>query len=177
MSAAAALARAEAAGLRFMLAPDGRVTMTAPTKPPADVLDDLQRFKPDVQRLLALRLAPLPKELHPPAKADWRSLPYGPQRGVAFVAARSLPGACPCCADDGRWRAANEPEAEPWRCLTCHPPPAGLATIQGRGGIESLRGPGNRIWGPPRAACSFPRLFPNKRKELTHAATENQSPS
>jgi hypothetical protein len=139
MSAAAALARAEAAGLRFKLAPDGRVLMTAAAKPPADVLDDLQRFKPDVQRLLALRSAPPPKEIHPPvcpdfghtqpAKPDWRSLPYGPQRGLAFMAARILPGACPCCADDGRWRAANEPEAEPWRCETCHPPPASLPFI------------------------------------------------
>ena len=164
MTAAAALARAEAAGLRFMLAPDGRVTMTAPTKPPADVLDDLQRFKPDVQRLLALRLAPLPKELHPPAKADWRSLPYGPQRGVAFVAARSLPGACPCCADDGRWRAANEPEAEPWRCLICHPPPAGLPTIQGRGGDRIPTGAAGPNMGATARSLQLPESFSDQAK-------------
>jgi hypothetical protein len=151
MSAAAALARAEAAGLRFTLAPDGRVLMTAAAEPPADVLDDLQRFKPDVQRLLALRLAAQPAELHPPAKADWRSLPYGPARGVAFMAARSLPGACPCCADFDRWRAADEPAAAPGRCLTCHPPPEGLATIQGRVGVSNPYGGRATEYGGHRA--------------------------
>lgn len=130
MTAAAALARAEAAGLRFMLAPNGRVTMTAAAKPPADVLDDLKRHKADVQRLLAQRSAAQPEATHPPAKADWRSLPYGPARGVAFMAARILPGACPCCAVKRWWRPSNDPEAEPWRCAICHPPPSGLTVIK-----------------------------------------------
>ena len=127
MTAAAALARAEAAGLRFILAPNGRVTMTAAAKPPADVLDDLKRHKADVQRLLAQRSAAQPKATHPPAKADWRSLPYGPARGVAFMAARILPGACPCCAGKRWWRGADEAGPMLWRCETCHPPPPGLA--------------------------------------------------
>ena len=129
MTAAAALARAEAAGLRFMLAPNGRVTMTAAAKPPADVLDDLKRHKADVQRLLAQRSAAQPKATHPPAKADWRSLPYGPARGVAFMAARILPGACPCCAGLAWWRGADEAGPEHWRCDACHPPPAGRTII------------------------------------------------
>jgi hypothetical protein len=158
------LARAEAAGLRFMLAPDGRVLMTAAAEPPVDVLDDLQRFKPDVQRLLALRSAPLPKATHPPAKPDWRSLPYGPQRGLAFMAARILPGACPCCADDGRWRAANEPKAEPWRCLTCHPPPAGLATIQGRGGDRIPTGAAQPNMGATARSLHLPESFSDQAK-------------
>lgn len=131
MTAAAALARAEAAGLRFMMAPNGRVTMTAAAKPPTDVLDDLKRHKADVQRLLAQRSAAQPKATHPPAKADWRSLPYGSARGVAFMAARILPGACPCCAGKRWWRPSNDPEAAPWRCETCHPPPPRLAIAQG----------------------------------------------
>ena len=130
MTAAAALARAEAAGLRFMLAPGGRVTMTAAAEPPADVLDDLKRHKADVQRLLAQRSAAQPKATHPPAKADWRSLPYGPARGVAFMAARILPGACPCCAGLRWWRGAGETGPMLWRCETCHPPPLGLAVIK-----------------------------------------------
>jgi hypothetical protein len=129
VTAAAALARAEAAGLRFILAPNGRVTMTAAAKPPADVLDDLKRHKADVQRLLAQRSAAQPKATHPPAKADWRSLPYGPARGVAFMAARILPGACPCCAGKRWWRGAAEAGPMLWRCETCHPPPPGLEIV------------------------------------------------
>ena len=113
MSAAAALARAEAAGVRFRLAPGGGVRMEADAPPPAEVLADLRRWRDDVARLLAAR-AP-----------DWRSLPYGRARGVAFAAARRAAGACPHCACR-RWWRGDGAQAVP-RCLTCHPPPPGLA--------------------------------------------------
>lgn len=55
MSAAETLARAEAAGVRLRLRPDGGVRMEAAAPPPADVLADLRRCREDVARLLMAR--------------------------------------------------------------------------------------------------------------------------
>ncbi|TCZ64303.1 hypothetical protein [Roseicella aquatilis] len=55
MNASEALARAEAAGVRLRLRPDGGVRMDAAEPPPADVLADLRRWRKDVAHLLALR--------------------------------------------------------------------------------------------------------------------------
>ncbi len=55
MSAVAAIARAEAAGVRFRVAPGGGVRMEAAAPPPADVLADLRRWREDVARLLVAR--------------------------------------------------------------------------------------------------------------------------
>ena len=56
MTAKAALAAAEAAGLRFTLAPDGRVVMTAAAEPPRDVVQAVcgQPLEPDCLRWLGL---------------------------------------------------------------------------------------------------------------------------
>lgn len=121
MSAAAALARAEAAGVRFRLAPGGGVQMEAAAAPPADVLADLRRWRDDVARLVAARDMPA----SPQPVEGWRALPYGPERGEAFAAARLAPGACHCCAGR-RWWGAERGE-DGLRCLACHPPPPGLA--------------------------------------------------
>jgi hypothetical protein len=67
---------------------------------------------------------PAPGAREVPA-AEWRELPYGAERGVAFAEARVMPGACPCCAGRRWWREADE--APPGRCMACHPPPPGLA--------------------------------------------------
>ncbi|WP_376091226.1 hypothetical protein ACE7GA_21340 [Roseomonas sp. CCTCC AB2023176] len=56
MSAAAALARAEAAGIAFRL-DGGRVRMEAARPPPDDVLADLRRYREDVAHLLTMREA------------------------------------------------------------------------------------------------------------------------
>ena len=138
MSAAAALARAEAAGVHFRLAPGGSGRMEAAAPPPPDVLADLRRWREDVAHLLAARdglsarqpvpaSEPLARLLHrsPPAAADWRSLPFGPERGEAFAAARLAPGACRRCAGRRWWRGEGA-QAAP-RCMACHPPPPGLA--------------------------------------------------
>jgi hypothetical protein len=138
VSAAAALARAEAAGVRFRLVPGGGVRMEAAAPPPPDVLADLRRWREDVAHLLAARdglsarqpvpaSEPLARLLHraPPAAADWRSLPFGPERGEAFAAARLAPDACRRCAGRRWWRGEGA-QAAP-RCMTCHPPPPGLA--------------------------------------------------
>ncbi len=71
MSAAAALAQAEAAGIRLRLRPDGGVRMEAAVQPPPDVLADLRRWREDVAHLLAVRqgLAARPRK-DPEAAAD-----------------------------------------------------------------------------------------------------------
>ena len=56
MSAAAVLARAEAAGVRFSL-DAGRVRMESDRPPPPDVVTDLRQYRDDVAHLLALREA------------------------------------------------------------------------------------------------------------------------
>jgi len=124
MSAAAALARAEAAGVRFRLAPGGGVRMEAAAPPPPDVLADLRRWREDVAALLAARKGQAARPAAPPAPAAWWRLPYGEARGRAFAEARAMPGACPCCAGRRWWREADE--APPGRCMACHPPPPGL---------------------------------------------------
>lgn len=137
MSAAAALARAEAAGVRFRLAPSGEVRMEAAAPPPPEVLAELRQWREDVAHLLAFRdgdaarrpvpAAPRPHPVSrlPSAPADWRALPYGPERGEAFAAARLAPGACHCCAGRRWWRGEGA-QTTP-RCIACHPPPPGLA--------------------------------------------------
>ena len=123
MRAAAALASAEAAGVRFLLLPDGVVKMEAAAAPPPELLDQLRRWRGDVAHLLALReWLPCPSA---PVARGWRDLPYGRERGLAFNAARSSRGACTCCAGRRWWR--GEDSKGPPCCMACHPPPPGLS--------------------------------------------------
>jgi hypothetical protein len=74
VSAARAIARAEAAGVRLLLRPDGGVRMEAAAPPPADVLGELRRWRDDVARLLAARerqpeCGPMPPAEHDAAEA------------------------------------------------------------------------------------------------------------
>jgi hypothetical protein len=130
VSAAAALARAEAAGLRLWLSPDGKVRMEASAPPPPDLLADLRRWREDVSRLIAQRdarsMPTLAAELVPASGAgDWRALPFGPERGAAFLSARTAAGACHACAGLRWWRGEGEQAA--LRCIVCHPPPPRLS--------------------------------------------------
>jgi hypothetical protein len=102
MSAARALARAQAAGLRLCLRPDGGVRVEADAPPPAEVLADLRRWRDDIARMLAARAPPL----------DGEGLPCA---------------ACPACGGGMYWKDAALPlEGPGWRCEACHPPPPGL---------------------------------------------------
>lgn len=120
MSAAAALARAEAAGVRLRLLPDGSVRLTSEAPPPPEVLADLRRWRGEVACLVALRDGIMAPASAPPPVRDWRNLPFGAQRGKAFAVARLEAGACFSCAGHRRW---CEPDEDgPGLCITCHPP-------------------------------------------------------
>src|SRR3982751_5265663 len=97
MSAAAAFARADAAGVRFRLLPGGRVWMEAAAEPAPEIVADLRRWREDVAHLVVLRSHIAVRQPAPPPR-DWRTLPHGRERGDAFAVARQTPGACPCCA-------------------------------------------------------------------------------
>jgi hypothetical protein len=58
MSAARALACAEAAGLRLRLRPDGGLRVQADRPPPAALLDELRRWRDQIVRLLAAQDIP-----------------------------------------------------------------------------------------------------------------------
>jgi hypothetical protein len=70
VSAAEAVARAEAAGVRLRLRPDGCVLMEAAAPPPADVLADLRRRREDVARLLIAREGRAEREAVPACEHD-----------------------------------------------------------------------------------------------------------
>jgi hypothetical protein len=91
VNAARALARAEAAGLRLHLRPDGRVGMQAAAPPPADVLADLRRWREDVAHLLALRAACAGPPTETPAspsaaRTPARAQTAGPDAWLASIA-------------------------------------------------------------------------------------------
>lgn len=124
MSAAAALARAEAAGVRFQPLLGGAVRMEAAAAPPPEMIADLRRWREDIEHLVAVRSGLAARQPEPRA-VDWQSLPYGRERGEAAAAARRTSGACSCCAGR-RWWCGEGAQAAP-RCMACHPPPPGLA--------------------------------------------------
>jgi hypothetical protein len=58
MSAARALARAEAMGVRVRRRPDGGLRVEADRPPPPEVLDELRRWRDEIARLLAAQDIP-----------------------------------------------------------------------------------------------------------------------
>jgi hypothetical protein len=67
VSARAILTRAEAAGLRLRLRPDGRVRVEADAPPPAGLLEELRRYRNEVAALLAEREGRPAREATPTA--------------------------------------------------------------------------------------------------------------
>jgi hypothetical protein len=107
MSAARAIARAEQAGLRLRLRPDGRVVVQASAAPlPPDVLEDLRRHREDVAHLLALRAAVAPPPPPAPAKPAEAAAPPQPAETPSWLngIARAVRGA----VKDGAIRVADE---------------------------------------------------------------------
>jgi hypothetical protein len=70
VTAAAALARAEAVGLRLTLRPDGAVRMEAAAPPPPEVVAYLRRWREDVAGILAARHRQAARPAAPPPP-DW----------------------------------------------------------------------------------------------------------
>jgi hypothetical protein len=145
MSAARALARAQAAGLRLCLRPDGGVRVEADAPPPAEVLADLRRWRDDIARMLAAqdrqpeadngddpeRQALAAYYGEPPRARPYRPTDPDPLRGGVLVSAPPLDAeglpfaACPACGGGLFWKPADlPPEGPGWRCEACHPPPA-----------------------------------------------------
>lgn len=125
MSAVAALARAEAAGIRFTLASDGTVAMAAAAPPPPGVVVELRLYREDVARLLAARAAMTTPQAAivpaPPPPASLMRWPGGCSREDT-----PAPGAwCSCCSrreqSGGRWWQPRGGDGG-WRCWPCHPP-------------------------------------------------------
>jgi hypothetical protein len=70
VSAAAAIARAEAAGIRLRLLPNGQVEAEASAPLPPDALKELRRWRDDVAHLLALRAAAGGQSAEPPPSPE-----------------------------------------------------------------------------------------------------------
>lgn len=150
MTAASALARAEAAGVRLHISGDGRVQMQADAPPPADVLADLRHWREEVARILSEGQAQTEAEgssasgecasAQPAPEADHRAavagyLLAGLQRPPSWSDPTPPPAGafCSCCGrfrqQGGRWWRPND-NAAGWCCTTCHPPPPGLAVVE-----------------------------------------------
>jgi hypothetical protein len=164
MTAAAVLARAQAAGVRLRLTPDGTVEVEADAPPPAALLDELREWRADIARMLAERDIPSdPGALvgddsereamlahysaEPSARPYLPSDPDDYRDGLLTAALMRPPswsgstppppkGAwCSCCGrshrSGGRWWRPRNPRSDGlglgqgWRCMVCHPPPAG----------------------------------------------------
>lgn len=149
VTAARSLARAEAMGVRFLLAPDGHVQMHAEVPPPGNVLADLRQHRDGVVGILAARqtkaaealesglglnqadtnrAAPQSSSGSAALSAGDRPLPSSLQCLPSWSDARRVPppGAwCGCCGRferrGGRWWREREAPTG-WCCWTCHPP-------------------------------------------------------
>jgi hypothetical protein len=146
VTAAAALARLETAGVRLVLRQDGTVGMTAAAQPAADVLAEARLYREAIAALLRQRKAAGRLcRLDPDECATTQSEPallasgdptrerktagYAAQlvgarraalmRGVSWADAGAVPpvGAwCYCCNGTHWWG-----DERGWRCATCHP--------------------------------------------------------
>ena len=101
-SAAAALARAEAAGVRFRIEA-GRVALEADRAPPVEVIADLRRWRDDVARLLVERASTA--GLSAAAEADPKTAPAPDFDDAAERAAMADHHAAP--PDPNPWRPGD----------------------------------------------------------------------
>jgi hypothetical protein len=128
MTAPAVLTRAEAAGIRFRLRPDGTVFMQAATPPAPDLLAELRRYRNEVATLLAeredrpAREAPLPPAPEAaeaaPAPADATEALAARLLHLAGLGAAALAEPDPALDEERAVMAAHyaaEPTADPYQ--------------------------------------------------------------
>ena len=114
MSAAAALARAEAAGVRLRLGGDGRVHLEAAAPPPPDVLEALRRWREDVAHLLALRQALAARPADPCDPMPPRPVVPRPRRAMAPSRLDARSAALERAPGSGRDQAAALTVSRAW---------------------------------------------------------------
>jgi hypothetical protein len=159
VSAAKALASAEAAGIRFSVTAGGDVQMVAKQPPPPGLVVELRRWKADVALLLATRhgylsrLAARQRNAIAEAREFWTA-PHvlaemvaagiDPGEDVERISQRRLPSWadaaltplagdwCSCCGRSDRQGGRwwrTVVDPVGWQCATCHPPPGKVAVI------------------------------------------------
>ena len=122
--------QAAAHGVRLEVLPDGRLWAV-----PLDALPTaLRAALAEKRSTVVARLIRFRRGLPPPTEKAplpaWHALPFGPERGAAFMAARLELGACRCCAGLDWWRRDGSRPI----CRTCHPPSDNIgSTLIGRG--------------------------------------------
>ena len=159
MSAAKALATAEAAGIRFSVVPGGGVRMVANQPPPPGLVVELRRYREDVALLLATREGYLSRLASRRLKAiregrevwtrsdvlaqmvaqgidpGWDAGGTGQRRMTSWADATLTPlerDWCSCCGKFERQGGRWWREAinpTGWRCATCHPPPSSMVVV------------------------------------------------
>jgi hypothetical protein len=160
MSAAKALATAEAAGIRFSVTADGDVRMVAKQPPPPGLVVELRRYKDDVALLLATRegylsrLAGRRRQAIREGREVWTRPDMlaqmeaagidpgqdaertGQRRMTSWGDATLTPMQGDWCCNCGRFdRQGGRWWREAitptgWRCCTCHPAPHGKAVVE-----------------------------------------------
>jgi hypothetical protein len=158
VSAAETLARAEAAGVRLRLRPDGVVRMEAAAPPPADVLADLRRWRDDVARLLVARDGQPERGPVPPCEHDAAEAAAMAQHYAAAPSARPYLPSAPDPLRDGlltgahmrppAWDGDAPPRGAWCSCCGRHAPQAGGRWWEPRRPRSdgTGTGPGWRCW-------------------------------
>ena len=160
MSAAAVLARAEAAGVRLTL-DAGRVRMKSERPPPPDVVTELRQYRDDVAHLLALRAAGAEEAGHDAMRAANPAPPHAEASDNAGEAA-ALAAHYAAPADPGAYQPTDpDPLRDGLLSAAMKRPPAWADNMAepSRGAVCSCCG-GRRWWGDRlgwRCATCHPR--------------------
>jgi hypothetical protein len=142
MTAAAALARAQAAGVRLRLTPDGTVEVEADRPPPPEVLHELRQWRAQIAALLAER--DIPSE--PGGLVGSNDDPERRALAAYYGGELSAPSYLPSDPDDYRdgLRLAALMRPPSWSGPTPPPPRGAWCSCCGRSNPQA----GGRWWRP-----------------------------